>query len=116
MPADADLVRVYHMWEAAREAIGYAQGRRREDLEADRPLQHSLVRMLEVIGEAATSTTPQFREAHPGIPWRQMTGMRNRLVHAYFDINLDVVWQTVNQDLPPLVSAVGSILADAGML
>lgn len=91
MPADADLVRAYHIWDAAREAIDYARGRRREDLDADRPLQHSLVRMLEVIGEAASGTSHPFRKAHPGVPWQQMVGMRNRLIHAYFDINLDVV-------------------------
>ena len=116
MPADADLVRVYHMWGAAREAVGYAQRRRREDLDTDRPLQHSLVRMLEIIGEAAASTTLPFREAHPGLLWQQMSGMRNRLIHAYFDINLDVVWRTVVEDLPPLVSATESILDGAGML
>lgn len=116
MPADPDLVRVYHIWAAIREAMGYAHGRRREDLDTDRPLQHSLVRMLEIIGEAAAGTTPPFREAHPEIPWRQMAGMRNRLIHAYFDINLDVVWRTVAQDLPPLVTTMESILGGVGML
>ena len=116
MPHDPDLIRLCHMWEAAREAIGYAAGRSRQDLASDRPLQHSLVRLLEIIGEAAGTISEHFRAEHPEIPWRAMVGMRNRLVHAYFDVNLDVVWRTVTEELPRLIAQIEPILKTAGLL
>lgn len=64
----------------------------------------SLVKDVEIIGEAATNVSKECREKHPQIPWRNLIGMRNRLIHAYFDINLDVVWQTVTEDLPSLIA------------
>jgi len=116
MRRDPDLNRVYHIWQAATEAVGYTPGRSRADLDTDRPLQHSLVRMLEIIGEAAAGTAPAFRDVHPEIPWQVMTGMRNRLIHAYFDIDLDVVWRTVVEDLPSLIELVEPVLVAEGML
>ena len=85
------------MLEAAREAMGYLAGLRREDLDHNRQLQHSLVRCIEIIGEAASRLTPELRQAHSDIPWQDMIGMRNRLIHAYFDVDLDLVWQTVSR-------------------
>ena len=110
-----DRNRVYHLWEAAREAVGYAKGRKPEDLETDRPLMHSLVRCFEIIGEAANKVSPEFRQAHPQIAWDDMIGMRNRLIHAYFEVNLNIVWRTVNEELPPLIVALEPILAAEGM-
>ncbi len=66
----------------------------------------SLVRCIEVVGEAASQISPAFREAHPNIPWPQIIGMRNRLIHAYFDVDLDRVWDTITDDLPPLIAAL----------
>ena len=74
-------------------------------------LQLSLVRLLEIIGEAAKGLSPEFRSAHATIPWRKMSGMRDRLIHAYFDVNLDVVWETVRCDLPQLVEALEKIIS-----
>ena len=116
MPHDPDLIRLRHMWEAAREAIGYATARSREDLDADRLLQHSLVRLLEIVGEAAGGVSDHFRTAYPGIPWRAMVGMRNRLVHAYFDVDLDVVWRTATDELPDLAAQIEPILRANGLL
>jgi uncharacterized protein with HEPN domain len=59
------------------------------------------VRLLEIVGEAAWGTSEVFRSKYPEIPWRAMTGMRNRLIHGYFEVNLDVVWETVETQLPP---------------
>ncbi len=67
-------------------------------------LSLALVRLLEVIGEAARGISPEFREKHAKIPWKQMMGMRNRLIHGYYDINLDIVWETITKDLPPLIA------------
>ena len=92
-----------HMLDAAREAVSFARGRVREDLNGDRQLVLALVKDIEIVGEAATGVTEPARSELADIPWQAIVAMRNRLVHAYFDINLDVVWQTVQQDLPPLI-------------
>ncbi len=101
---------VRHILDAAREAVGFADGRSRADLDTDRQLNLSLVRLLEVIGEAARGISREFREAHPEVAWKKMIGIRDRLIHGYFDINLDVVWQTVTEDLPPLIAQIEKIL------
>jgi uncharacterized protein with HEPN domain len=116
MPRKDDFVRLYHMYQSAREAAGYVRGRTRQDLEKDRPLTHSLVQCLEIIGEAANSVSPAFRDKNPQIVWIDMIGMRNRLIHAYFDVDLDLVWKTVNEELPSLVAALEPILAAEGMI
>jgi uncharacterized protein with HEPN domain len=112
MSPEQDHDRLSHMLEAAREAVGYAQDRTREDLETDRTLMHSLVHCLEIVGEAASQVSPGVREASPQIPWGDIVGMRNRLIHGYFDVNLDVVWKTVKEELPPLIDRISLLLAD----
>jgi uncharacterized protein with HEPN domain len=106
-----DLVRLRHILDAAREAVVFSRGNSRMDLDSDRKLCLSLVRLLEIIGEAARGISSGCQEAHPGIPWSKMIGMRDRLIHGYFDVNLDVVWNTVLQDLPPLVARLEDLLA-----
>ena len=105
-----DEVCVQHILDAAREAVEFADGRSRTDLDTDRQLTLSLVRLLEVIGEAARGISREFCEAHPEVAWKKMIGMRDRLIHGYFDVNLDVVWQSVNEDLPPLIAQMEKIL------
>ena len=105
-----DSVRLRHILDAANEAVSICKGKKRKDLDTDRLLNLSLVRLLEIIGEAATGISDEFKEAHPEVPWYQMTGMRNRLIHGYFDVNLEVIWQTVNSDLPSLVRQLNAIL------
>ena len=101
-----DRIRLQHMRDAAIEAIAFANGRSREDLNADRMLSLALVREIEVIGEAASRVSTFTREEVPQMPWADVIGMRNRLVHAYFDIDLDVVWATVVEDLPILLGVL----------
>ena len=74
-------------------------------------LSLAVVRLLEIIGEAAQGVSGSFREAHPEISWTKMAGMRDRLIHGYFDVNLDVVWETVRQDLPSLITLVEKVVA-----
>ena len=81
----------------------FTKGRFRSDLDTDHMLSLALVRLLEIIGEAARGISPEFREAYPEVAWSQMAGMRDRLIHGYFDVNLDVVWKTVSEDLPVLI-------------
>ena len=104
-----DPTRLGHILDAAREAVAFTQGRTRQDLDADRQLNLALVRLLEVIGEAARGISADFRQRHPQLPWKKMIGMRDRLAHGYFDINLDVVWQTVTVDLPSLIAQLQQI-------
>jgi len=105
-----DLVRLRHMLDSGREAISYAQGRQRTDLDHDRMLVHALVRCIEIIGEAASSTSAECRAEIATIPWSDIVGMRNRLIHAYFDIDLDLVWNTVEDDLSPLVAELERVV------
>lgn len=99
-----DEIRLRHMLDAALEAIAFAHGRKRADLDNDRQLVLALVKDIEIVGEAATQVSEPTRQHLPQIPWEQIVGMRNRLVHAYFDINLDILWNTVQRDLPELIS------------
>lgn len=101
-----DGVRLRHMLEAAREAMSFTEGRSRHDLDDNRMLFHALVRNMEIIGEAASQVSREFRDARSGLPWADVVGMRNRLIHAYFDVDPDVIWDTVTQDLPLLVAAL----------
>lgn len=108
----ADHVRLRHMLDAAREAISFSQGRTRSDLNSDRMLALALVKSIEIIGEAAARVTRTCQAAQPEIPWPNIIGMRNRLIHGYFDIDLDRVWDTVTDDLPPLIAALERIGLD----
>jgi len=107
-----DAIRLRHMLDATREAIGFAQGHTRAHLDSDRKLTLALVKALEIVGEAAYQVSPATREELPGIPWDDIIGMRHRLVHAYFDINLDVLWRTVQDDLPPLLEELRKALGE----
>lgn len=105
-----DRIRLRHMLDAAEEAMGFAQGWERRDLDQDRKLTLALVKDIEIIGEAAYQTSNEMRDTLPDIPWDDIVGMRHRLVHAYFDINLDVLWKTVQEDLPLLAERLRAIV------
>jgi len=98
------------MLDAALEIRQYVQSSSREDLNRDRKLVHSLVRLFEIIGEAASQVSEELREDTPEIPWLVIIGMRNRLIHAYFSINLDVVWSTSKDDVTLLVTELKKLL------
>jgi len=106
-----DLIRLTHMFEAARQALSFAEGKSRSDLNQDRMLTFSLIKAIEIIGEAASKVTPETRRKNPAIPWNDIISMRNRLIHVYFNINLDRVWDTITSDLPALVKELEKILA-----
>jgi len=106
----SDVVRLRHMLDAAREAMRFTRGKQREDLNKDRLLVFGLVKAMEIIGEAAWQISDETRAQLPQIPWTDIIGMRHRLVHAYFDINLDILWRTLQEDLPPLIAALEKAL------
>jgi uncharacterized protein with HEPN domain len=98
------------MLDAAQEAIRFADPRSRADLDTDRMLVHTLVRCLEIIGEAASRVSSETKYETPSIPWPRIVAMRNRLINAYHDVNHDIVWATVNDDLPSLVLVLETAL------
>jgi uncharacterized protein with HEPN domain len=102
LPPD-DRIRIQHMIEAAESALEFVSGRSRGDLETDRMLLFALIRAIEIVGEAASRVSPETRQAIKEIPWPAVIGMRNRLVHAYFDINYDTVWKTATDELSDLL-------------
>jgi uncharacterized protein with HEPN domain len=90
------------MVEAAENAERFIVGKRRADLDIDPMLLFALVRAIEIIGEAASKVSAAQRAASAAVPWTAIVAMRNRLVHAYFDIDRDIVWKTVTEEIPPL--------------
>lgn len=100
-PDDACLL---DMLLAAREAVEFSSGRTFAEFERDRIAQLAILKAVEIVGEAASRVSADTQEAHPGIPWPKIIGMRNRLVHAYFEVNLERVWDTVQRDIPALIS------------
>lgn len=113
MPRREDVVRLHHMLEASRDALSFVSGKSRRDLDDNKMLRLSLVRCVEIIGEAASKLSVDCQSEFPAIPWQNIINMRNRLIHAYFDINLDTVWSTITEDLPPLITQLEKIVVSA---
>ena len=113
MPPE-DRIRLQHMRDAARTAQAFVQGYARADLDNDQKLLFAVVRALEIVGEAASRVSASTRATWPQVPWQPMIGMRNRMVHAYFDIDHEVVWQTVQSELPALLVVLEQVLVSKG--
>ena len=95
-----------HMQQAASDACSFVEGMEKDAFLVDKRTQQAVIMSVIIIGEAATKVMDGYAEfslAHPEVPWRGMRGMRNRIAHGYFDINLDVVWDTVQLALPDLL-------------
>ena len=105
-----DRVRIGHMIESAQDAARFVDGRSRADLESDRMLLLAVVRAIEIVGEAASKLSPAFRSETSEIPWGLIISMRNRLVHAYFDVDPDIVWKTCTEELPALLPQLHRLL------
>lgn len=106
-----DEVRLRHMLDAAQKAIAFTQGRERTDLDTDEMLALAVVRLVEILGEAAKNVSLTLKDQTPNIAWRQIAGTRDRLTHAYFDVNLDIIWDIITNDLPLLVSKLELLLS-----
>jgi len=110
---ETDRFRLEHMYDAARFAYGYAQKRGRRDFDEDLTLTLAVVKLIEIIGEAASKVSADGRAALPEIRWDDIIGMRHRLIHAYYDINRDIVWETATRNLPPLIGQLERALGRA---
>jgi uncharacterized protein with HEPN domain len=97
---------------AANKALNYLHNLTFREFEKSELHQDAVMRALEIIGEAANRVSKGMKEAHPEIPWNQITGMRNRLVHEYFRINLSAVWDTVHRDIPELVKKIEPLVPE----
>ena len=105
-----------HIQQAATDARSFVEGLAKDDFLADKRTQQAVIMSLIIIGEAATKVMDsyaEFTQAHAYVPWRSMRNMRNRMAHGYFDINLDVVWDTTQQWLPDLLKQLPAVRQDA---
>jgi uncharacterized protein with HEPN domain len=100
------------MLDAAREALSFVAGRSGEDVRRDRMLVLAPVKEIEIIGEAASRISDESRKALPQIPWPKIIAMRNRLIHAYADVDLSIVWDTLTGALPELMRELETALVD----
>lgn len=101
-----DLVRLRHLRDAAEKAIEFSAGKTRQSLDEDELLRLGLTKLVEIVGEAAKQVSDSTRTNHPEVPWSAASRMRDRLIHHYFDIDLDILWATVTQDLPRLLDVL----------
>ena len=101
------------MRDHAREVIDLMRGRTRDDLDTDRLLSLGVVRLLEIVGEAAARVPDEERARWPAVPWVSIVGLRNRLIHGYDDVDYDIVWEIVTTDLPKLVTELARTLPDS---
>jgi len=98
------------MLDHAKEAVDLIAGKDKTELQHNRVLELALIRLVEIVGEASTKVSSETQEKYPSIPWPQVIGMRNRLIHGYDSVDLDILWDTIEVDLPPLIAALKKII------
>ena len=103
---------VYDIVTFARTAVGLAKGRVRSELDSDLALRLALVHLIQMIGEAAAGLSDEFKRAHPDIPWTRIVGMRHRIVHEYWRVDVDVVWEVVRDELGALAERLAPHVED----
>ena len=101
-----DAAYLLDMLFAARDPVDFVDGLSYDDYLGNRRHQLAVLKAVEIVGEAASRLSAETKERHPDLPWREIVGMRNRLVHAHFEVDLRLVWDTVQGDLPPLIASL----------
>ncbi len=107
---ERDLLHLLHMREAAQNAIDFVERRERADLDGDKVFQLAVVKAVELVGESAYQLSDQFKEQHSEIPWLDIIDMRHILVHNYWRVEMDTVWDTANGDIPKLVQRLNKLI------
>ena len=95
---------------ASQDAIAFVEDITYQDFERSKLHQNAVIRPLEIIGEAAGRISNELKSSYPQIPWNLMIGMRNRLIHNYMDVDLQVIWETIHNDLPPLIRSIRKLM------
>ncbi len=108
-----DSVYLHHILDAINQIEEYAAGLDHEAFMSSRLVQDGVIRQIEIIGEATKNLTETVKDRHPEIPWKDIAGMRDKLIHQYFGVDLEAVWETVVHDLPAFKDVISSILATA---
>ena len=115
MRAKRDRVRLRHILESALLISRWLEGVEKDRFLKDELLQEAVIRRLEVIGEAAKNVSPELKERYPEVPWKEISGMRDVLVHEYFGVDLEQVWETASQEVPGLARQIEDILEADGL-
>jgi len=105
-----DAFYLKHILSAIERIELYLENKEKSNFNSDLLLQDGIIRQIEIIGEAAKHVSEGMRKKHPDVPWKDVAGMRDKLIHAYFGVDLAAVWNTVEKDLPPLKKNIGTIL------
>lgn len=113
MPQRDDTIVLRHMLDHAREAVALVHNMTAVELHANRVRSLALVRLLEIVGEAATRVSEDLRAQHPQIAWRQIISLRNRLIHGYDAVDLDILWQILHEDVPSLITHLARLICPA---
>ncbi|MBI5001493.1 MAG: DUF86 domain-containing protein [Euryarchaeota archaeon] len=104
-----DSVYLLHIADAIRRIEEFTSGLDGKGFMASRLVQSAVIREFEVIGEASKQVSEKFKKSAPGIPWKRISGMRDKLIHGYFGVDLDAVWETISKDLPELKRRLGEL-------
>ncbi len=110
MSRHENIVPLRHMLDHAGEALEMARNKTRCELDTDRKLNLSLVRLMEIVGEAANRVSLEQRTRYPSIPWPEIISLRNRLIHGYDAVDFDVLWEIITEDLPKLVNELEKVI------
>jgi uncharacterized protein with HEPN domain len=107
-----DFIRFKHMLDSANAILNFTNGKTRKSLSTDRMFSNAVIREFEVLGEAANNISKKTQKLFPHLPWKQIISMRNTLIHAYFDVDYDIIWETVINDLPLFYLQLQQIVSD----
>ena len=107
-----DSIYIGHMLDLMRKAVGKAQGKSKEAYDRDEDARIVLTHLVQMIGEAANRVPPASRAVHASVPWKQIVGVRHRIVHDYLEVDYDIIWEIVTRDFPPLIPVIASILGE----